>query len=163
MGRGKVMSQESTGARKYVSYSCTLREYRPVAKHPVRWLDWEADFEAAQSLWPPHAPLTKETWDTAKREGYRYCGAFTESRLVACAAVWTYCEAAWEVAAVFTHPEYRRRGYGQCVVSFITAFILGEGRLATCLTAETNQAMRRAAMSVGFYEAPRPEWANASG
>lgn len=116
--------------------------------------------EAAQDIWPEQHPLTRDIWQTARRDRYQYCGAFTGGRLVACAAVWMYCERAWEVAAVRTRPEYRRHGYGKSVVSFVTSHILGKGRLATWLTAETNTAMRRTAESVGFYQAPRPQWAD---
>ncbi len=71
------------------------------------------------------------------------------------AAIWRYSNEAWELAAVSTRPEFRQRGYGQSVASFVTAAILGQGRLATCLTAGDNTAMRRTAESIGFYHAER--------
>jgi len=64
--------------------------------------------------------------------------------------VWRYSEEAWEVAAVYTVPAFRRRGYGKAVVSFVTAHILDAGRLATCHTRVDNAAMIATAESVGF-------------
>lgn len=116
----------------------------------MRWLDWDADFERAQGLWPTDFPLTREIWDGARQAGYSYCGVIEEDTLVACAAIWRYCDAAWEVAAVRTHEAYRRQGYGRAVVSFATAYILAQGRVATCHTAVTNVPMQRLAARIGF-------------
>ena len=133
-----------------VSLTCTSTTFRPCQSYPVRWLDWEADFERAQGLWPSDFPLTREIWEEAREAGYRYCGVVEGDTLVACAAVWRYSDAAWEVAAVRTLEAYRRRGYGQAVVSFATAYILAQGRVATCHTEVRNLAMRRVAARVGF-------------
>lgn len=70
---------------------------------------------------------------------------------MALAAVWTYSETHWEVAAVSTAPAVRQQGYGKAVVSFVTAHILAHGRTATISTQDTNVAMRTTAESVGFY------------
>lgn len=77
------------------------------------------------------------------------------------AAVWKYCDTAWEAAAVGTRPatrtrhargaSVRRRGFGKAVVSFVTNTILEAGRLATCSTSGDNIAMQRTAAAVGFY------------
>jgi RimJ/RimL family protein N-acetyltransferase len=133
-----------------VSLTCTVTTFRPCQVYPVRWLDWDADFERAQGLWPMDFPLTHEVWEEAREAGYRYCGVVEGETLVACAAVWRYSDAAWEVAAVCTREAYRRQGYGRAVVSFATAHILAQGRVATCHTAVTNLAMRRVAARVGF-------------
>jgi RimJ/RimL family protein N-acetyltransferase len=133
-----------------ISLRCTSTTFRPCQSYPVRWLDWEAGFERAQGLWPTDFPLTHEIWEEAREAGYRYCGVVEGDTLVACAAVWRYSDAAWEVAAVRTREAYRRRGYGQAVVSFATADILAQARVATCHTAVTNLAMQRLAARVGF-------------
>jgi RimJ/RimL family protein N-acetyltransferase len=133
-----------------VSLTCTVATFKSCQSYPVRWLDWEADFEGAQGLWPTDFPLTRTIWEEAREAGYRYCGVVEGDRLVACAAVWRYSDAEWEVAAVRTREAYRGRGYGRAVVSFATAHILAQGRVATCHTAETNLAMRRVAARVGF-------------
>lgn len=140
-----------------VNLNCTRETFHPVQNHPVRWLDWEADFTRAQEFAPEKAPLTRKIWDDSRRDGYRFCAIIEDEKIIAWAAAWRYSEKAWEVAAVRTHPEYRRRGYGQTVVSFVTDHILKNDRLATCLTRSTNEAMQKTAMSVGFVRGPRPD------
>ncbi len=135
-----------------IGLTCTPTTFRLVKRYPVRWLDWHADFEKAQALWPPTSPLTPEAWRDARLAAYRYCGVVERTTLIACAAVWRYSETAWEVAAVSTRPEYRRRGYGQAVVAFVTGYILQQGRVATCHMAADNVAMQRTAERVGFVE-----------
>ena len=143
-------------ASQTVNLNCTRATFHPIQNYPVRWLDWDADFILAQEFVPEKAPLTREVWDDSRRDGYQFCAVIEKERIVAWAAAWRYSEKAWEVAAVRTHPEYRRRGYGQTVVSFVTGYILENGRLATCLTRSSNDTMQKTAMSVGFVKAPRP-------
>jgi len=138
---------------KYVNLECTQQTFRPCILYPVRWLDVEQDYELARAIW--FQPLSLESWQDFQVQGYRYCAAIEEGRIVSLAAAWRYSEAAWEAAAVHTVSEARRRGYGKSVVSFVTGHILEAGRVATCLTAAENLPMQRTAMSVGFYTAPR--------
>jgi RimJ/RimL family protein N-acetyltransferase len=137
--------------RQYVHYECTRATFQPNTSHRVRWLDWERDYDLASTIWPDEHPLDRETWLEARELGYRYCGVVVEgTRLLAIAAVWRYSETTWEVAAVRTQPDARRRGYSKAAVSFVTAFILDSGRRATCTTGADNLAMQRTAESVGF-------------
>jgi len=129
---------------------CTTDTFRPVSFDHVRWLDWDRDFTRAQAFWPSDKPLTRDIWDGARDEGYTYCAIVLDGQVVSMAARYCYADDEWMVAAVGTHAEFRRRGFGQKVVSFITADILDTGRLATCFTAEDNVAMIRTAESVGF-------------
>src|SRR5689334_11894110 len=138
---------------KYVNLECTSETFRPCLRYPVRWLDVEADYPLARAIW--FEPLSLEGWRQFREDGYRYCAVVEEGRIVSMAAAWSYSDTAWEVAAVHTVPEARRRGYGKSVVSFVTAHILELGRLATCLTVSTNLPMQDTAKSVGFYVAPR--------
>jgi RimJ/RimL family protein N-acetyltransferase len=140
---------------RYVHYECTRATFRPSTAHRVRWLDWECDYDLASTIWPEESPLARETWQEAREMGYRYCGIAARcpaggERLLAIAAVWRYSEMAWEVAAVRTQPDARRRGYSKAVVSFVTAHILDKDRRATCTTGADNTAMQRTAESVGF-------------
>ena len=134
----------------YLNYICTTETFQAQPRYPVRWLDWEQDYLLAQSMWPPHQPLTVDTWAEAEREGYQYCAAIQHHRAIAMAAVWRYSSVAWEVAAVVTQPAYRRQGYGLAVVSFATAAILAAQRVATCTTPITNTAMQRTADGLAF-------------
>ena len=133
-----------------VRYECTRQTFRPDARYPVRWLDWDQDYALARTMWPDTCPLTPAVWREARESGYRYCGAIEQQRIVSIAAVWRYSETAWEVAAVRTRPEACMRGYTQAVVSLVTARILDAGKQATCTTARDNVAMQRTAESVGF-------------
>src|SRR5258708_27333659 len=93
-------------------------------------------------MWPLEFPLTRETWQEARAEKFTYCANIEGQELQAMAAVWKYCDTAWEVAAVGTRPAWRRRGLGKAVVSFVTGTILAAGRLATCSTRGCNNAMQ---------------------
>ena len=142
---------------EYTHYECTPATFRPHMRHPVRWLDWERDYDLARTIWPDESPLSRETWLEARELGYRYCGVVVqhpagEPRLLAIAAVWRYSGTAWEAAAVRTQPDARRQGYAQAVVSFDTAYILTCGQRATCTTGANNLAMQKTAESVGFVQ-----------
>ncbi len=135
----------------YCSLICTPESFRPSDCSDVRWLDWENDYPLARAYWPQHPPLSREDWEQNRADGFRYCAIVEREAIAALAAVWTYSETHWEVAAVSTAPASRRRGYGKAVVSFVTAHILEQGRKATILSDSTNVAMRKTAESVGFY------------
>lgn len=135
---------------EYFTYECTEEAFRPQQRYQVRWLNWELDYELAETIWPPHNPLTLDVWETAKRDAYRYCAVIQHEQIASIAAMWQYSVKAWEVAAVATQPLYGQRGYGLAVVSFVTAAILQAKRRATCTTATTNTAMQRTVERVGF-------------
>lgn len=143
---------------EYLNLTCTRDTFRPSLTSDVRWLDWEADSERARALWSSdgHTFTDKEweeLWAGARSEGYRYCAVIEGEAIASVAAVWRYSDEAWEAAAVYTAPTFRRRGYAKSVVSFVTAHILDAGRLATCHTDVDNLAMARTAEAVGFREA----------
>ena len=102
-------------------------------------------------MWPHSSPLTQEAWHEARQENFTYRAVVAGQEIFSMAAVWKYCDTAWEVAAVGTQPAHRQHGYGKAAVSFVTAHILAAGRLATCSTAGDNIATRRTAESAGFY------------
>jgi len=133
-----------------VSLVCTPTTYRRSDTSGVRWLDRDADYELAGSIWPSEMPLLRCGWEDAHAAGYRYCALLEEDRVVSIAAEWRYSDTAWETAAVRTLASCRRRGYGKRVVAFVTSHILASGRIATCHTASDNVAMIRAACSVGY-------------
>lgn len=135
----------------YVTYSCTKATFSPISGAPVRWLDWASDFALVRCNWAAtDAQLTYDDWLKAKADGYTYCGAVIDGVLASVAAVWRYSDAAWEVAAVRTLPQFRQQGLAKAVVSFVTHYILQSNRLATCHTAELNLPMRKTAEAVGF-------------
>jgi len=141
------------------SLVCTRETFRPCPCECVRWwsqADWEDYFRTADGMWPARAPLNREEWDAAHAQGYTYCAALVEGRAVAIAAVWRRSEDEWEVAAVGTAPAFRRQGYGEAVVCFVTDYILRCGRTATIGFRKSNVAMRRAAERVGFRPRKAP-------
>ena len=75
-----------------------------------------------------------------------------EGRMISRAAIWQRSEDAWEVAAVSTVPEYRRKGYGEAVVRYCLAKILEAGKAATLTTRDSNTAMIKTAFKAGFKE-----------
>lgn len=54
--------------------------------------------------------------------------------------------------AVFTHPDYRRRGWGRSVVSSLVNYILDNGRIPLYTASQTNVASRQLAERVGFID-----------
>lgn len=135
----------------YCSLICTRDSFRPPDCWRVRWLDWESDYPLARAYWPQDPPLSREDWEQNRADGFRSCAIVEQGAIAAVAAVWTYSQTHWEVAAVSTAPAARLRGYGKAVVCFVTAYILEHGRKATLLSVKTNVAMLKTAQPVGFY------------
>jgi ribosomal protein S18 acetylase RimI-like enzyme len=134
-----------------VKLVCDRESFLPRCDSRVRWLDWCVDYPLVQQAWAEAGvTLTYEDWLSARDQGYTYCGIAENGILASVAAVWTYSEEAWEVAAVATMSAYRRRGLATAVVSFVTDHILSSGRLATCHTRRDNRAMTKTAEGVGF-------------
>lgn len=119
--------------------------------HRVRWLGWgEADFMELRLFWPTDLPLTQAILDEARVDGYQYCIGSVGAMPAGCGAVWRYSDTAWEVAGIQTLPAYRGQGVAKSVVSFITSYILVNGRQATLTTAVDNIPMQKVAEAVGF-------------
>lgn len=135
----------------YCSLICTPESFRSSDCSRVRWLDWENDYPLARAYWPQDPPLSREDWEQNRADGFRYCAIVEQEAIAALAAVWTYLETHWEVAAVSTAPASRRRGYGKAVICFVAAHILEQGRKATILPDSTNVAMLKTAENAGFY------------
>ena len=139
-----------------IYFSCSKDTFYPVNTSRVQWLQKDLDFKVAQWYWQQcQCPLTHQTWITAHEYGYQYAIIMEADQPVTCAGVWRFSDIAWEVAAVSTLSPYRKRGYAKQVVSFVTAYILGANRLATCGTSEGNTAMIATAESVGFQIVPQ--------
>lgn len=135
---------------------CTADAFRPHSRHTVRWLDKDTDYTTARPFRPADAPLTRPDREAAHADGYSCCAAFDQGRAVSIAAVWRCSDGTWEVAAVHTLPDCRRRGHARSVVSHATRHILDSGRVATCTTDDDNAAMIATAESVGFTHRPAP-------
>jgi hypothetical protein len=70
-------------------------------------------------------------------EKYTYCAFIKDNRIQSRADVWMYSETAWEVGVMSTWHAVRRGGYAQALVSFVMAYILEAGQIATQWTTES--------------------------
>jgi hypothetical protein len=139
----------SDGEDEMVFACCTQDTFRPNSFHPVRWLDWEADFPLAAAYW--RQELLYKTWLEARFLGYRYAAVVTEGKILSLAAAWTCTGFSAELSAVSTNdPELRRKGYAKSACSFVTAEIVRQGRMATVSTDDDNLGMQRTAESIGY-------------
>lgn len=75
-------------------------------------------------------------------------------RIVSSAAAWKFSDEAWDVAAVGTLEGFHGRGLAKEVVSFVTAYILENDRIAVTATGDDSVAMAATAKRVGFPRIP---------
>ena len=131
---------------------CTVGTFRPAPSADVRWLVEEKDYGLAAESWRRGGySLSAEEWHKANQElGFRYAALIQNQAVVSIAALIPYSSFAWEVGAIATDEPFQGRGYAKRVVSFVTAAILAEVPTATCTTRDTNEAMIRTAIGVGF-------------
>ena len=139
-------------------FVCWRKDFIPGPTPGVRWLDKAAEYELARRYWEGFGQdLTYCTWDKAHEFGYSYAALIEDDHILSSAGVWRFSDEVWEVSAVSTWTAYRRLGYSRRVVTFVTAYILSEGRLPVCSTTDGNQAMTATALSVGFHQIPKAE------
>lgn len=139
----------------YACYFYPTERPCPLPAHPVRWMgDSDEDFRILASFWPADSPLTRQILHEARADGYQYCVACIDDMPAAVGAIWRYSDAQWEVAAIATKPDYRRRGLATAVVCHLTRAILTYGKRPTLTTALDNVAMRAVAEQVGFELLP---------
>ena len=145
-------SQEPKAAdNPWVRFVCTPETFAKVDYSRVRWLDMDADYPLMREAWEVRglAPAREDclSW---RDQGYEYCALVEDERILAIAAAWRRSPTAWELAAVWTREEARGRGYAKAVCSCATAYILANGRIATCSTRSRNLPMIRVAKSLGY-------------
>ena len=136
-----------------IAYRCEAGWFCPYRHDRVRWLDIHDDFEILQNFHNARQHEVRYTVADAikwKESGFRDAGLVENGMLVARAALWTHSEDEWELAGVFTIPEARGRGLARSVCTFVTTAILEAGRVATCHTQPSNQAMRRVVETLGY-------------
>ena len=138
---------------------CTSQTFIAQPCQQVRWLSEDSDYEIAADFWLRRgSPLSLETWQEAiQRYRYRYAGLILENTVLATAALIPYSSLAWELGAVGTDEWHRCKGYGEQACVFVTAAILAEVPVATCTTADDNEAMIRTALSIGFRVADKAD------
>lgn len=138
-----------------IYFICTPSNLLPADFTHIRWLEVDRDYPLAKQYWQAlRQELRQNTWEKAHDYGYSYAGLIEGERIISCAGVWRFSETHWEVAAVSTLPHYRKQGYSQRAVAFVTAYILASGRHATCSTEDHNLAMIHTAQGAGFQRIP---------
>jgi ribosomal protein S18 acetylase RimI-like enzyme len=137
---------------RYARFICL--EYGPEAdpSNACRWLAIPRDIALLNEYWRGSGgpALGDEEWGQIARDGYQYAAILDGGRIVAIAAVWKRSAGEWELAAVSTREGFRRRGLATAVCSFVTAYILAEGRHATCTTRLDNAPMIATALKLGY-------------
>ncbi|MBM3238313.1 GNAT family N-acetyltransferase [Candidatus Poribacteria bacterium] len=143
------MSNETTNAVD-VQLLATETLLKPISTEGVRWLT-AGDLPLIQAYWWADVePWTLEEWCDLAAQGYRYCGLIIDGKLVSMCGVEERNATEWEVIAVGTRPDCRRRGYARQVVAFAAQSIVAAGRVATYTARSTNVASQRTAEAVGF-------------
>jgi RimJ/RimL family protein N-acetyltransferase len=141
-----------------IYFICAREDFVPMPTPGVRWLDKVAEYELARRYWEGFGQdLSCCTWDKAHEFGYSYAALIEDGQIVSSAGVWRFSEAVWEVSAVSTWSAFRRLGYSRRVVTFVTAYILQEGRLPALSTLDDNHAMTATALRVGFHIIPKEQ------
>ena len=131
---------------------CVTKELlQPVDLWAVRWLtggDARAFAEPFQR--GQERGWTLEEFRQLQDAGYSYCGILLSGRLCSTAGLWKRAPDVWEVIAVGTKEEYRRRGMARSVVHFIADHILQHISVASYTSRESNTGSIRNAESLGF-------------
>ena len=131
---------------------CVTRELiQPADLWAVRWLteDDVQSFAEPFQRDQDHG-WTLEEFQQLQNDGYSYCGILIDGRLCSVSGLWKRAPDVWEVIAVGTKEEYRRRGMARSTVHFVADYILQHARVASYTSRETNIASICTAQSVGF-------------
>jgi len=114
--------------------------------------DVEAYIALKRSMWP-ELDAECERSDISRNigDGIAYA-VFVDSRIVSASSAprVAHMNDRVEEAAVDTHPDFRGRGYGRCVISGMTDAVLGLGRTPIYRASGTNVASSRVAVVCGY-------------
>ena len=83
-------------------------------------------------------------------ESIKYCILFHCDLPVARGAIEPYSDNAWEAADIRSADEYRGKGFAKEILSFLSKYIIENGRIATCRTEDDNHAMLNVIKSLGY-------------
>jgi len=90
--------------------------------------------------------------DDAFQHGARAFAVRRQGRVTSACFVYPNFETIWEVAGVFTQPEYRGQGHAKSVVSAALRYLATANRQARYQTTADNTASLRLASSLGLEE-----------
>ena len=88
----------------------------------------------------------------------RYYGLFEEGELVSIACAFLRMPEVWPIGSVYTHPDYRGRGYAKTVTSAITRDALTSGAKALLHVAEDNISAIHVYKALGYKTISKKPW-----
>ena len=88
----------------------------------------------------------------------RYHGIFAGEKLVSIAGAYVRTPRIWVIGDVYTHPEYRGRGYAKSVTSSITELALASGAEALLHVSRDNKPAVRVYESLGYRVVAGKPW-----
>lgn len=88
----------------------------------------------------------------------RYYGVFADDELVSIACAYVRMADVWVVGDVFTHPDYRGRGYAKAATSAITRDAVSSGAVAMLHVASGNEPAIRVYKALGYRVVHSTPW-----
>ena len=88
----------------------------------------------------------------------RYYGLFEEGGLVSIACAFFRMPEVWPIGNVYTHPDYRGKGYAKTVTTAVTRDTLLSGAKALLHVAEDNEPAIRVYKALGYRTISRKPW-----
>ena len=136
-----------------IRWVCTRASFKPSPSKAVRWLAPQADFYRFQQSQMTRGvePPTLETWTEWHENGLVFCGVTERGILRAYAAVLKHENSDWELMGVRTLEEFQKRGFATIGCSFITEYILRYNEVAACEIEESDEAMTRTLVKLGYH------------
>jgi len=89
---------------------------------------------------------------------WRYYGFYMDNKLVSIACAFVRLNEVWIIGGVFTHPDFRGRGYAKIVTSAITQNALNSGAIAFLQVREDNIPAIRAYKALGYKIIGKRNW-----
>lgn len=88
----------------------------------------------------------------------RYYGVFHENKLVSIACSYLKTNDVWIIGDVYTHPDYRGRGYAKIVTSAITKDAVSSGAKALLHVEESNKIAINVYKKLGYKTIGKKKW-----
>ena len=89
---------------------------------------------------------------------WRWYGIYVDGRLVSVSSAYVRMPEVWMISAVYTHPDYRGRGYGKIVTSAITRDAINSGAKARLHVKKDNQIAIKVYRHLGYRISGEQKW-----